>query len=30
MSLTDRDRKIALALVPLILIAVYWFMILSP
>ncbi|HKN95317.1 MAG TPA: type 4a pilus biogenesis protein PilO [Thermoleophilaceae bacterium] len=30
MSLTDRDRKIALALVPLILIAVYWFLILAP
>lgn len=30
MSLTDRDRKIVLALVPLLLIAVYWFMILAP
>ncbi len=30
MSLTDRDRKIVLALVPLLLVAVYWFMVLSP
>jgi Tfp pilus assembly protein PilO len=29
-SLTDRDRKIVILLVPLILIAVYWFLILSP
>ena len=30
MSLTDRDRKILLALIPLALVAVYWFMILAP
>ena len=30
MSLTDRDRKIVILLLPLILIAVYWFLILSP
>lgn len=30
MSLTDRDRKIVLALLPLLLIGVYWFLILSP
>jgi type IV pilus assembly PilO-like protein len=30
MSLTDRDRKIAVILLPVILIAVYWFLILSP
>jgi Type II secretion system (T2SS), protein M len=30
MSLTDRDRKIVIMLLPLILIAVYWFLILSP
>jgi Tfp pilus assembly protein PilO len=30
MSLTDRDRKIAVLLIPVILIAVYWFLILSP
>jgi hypothetical protein len=29
-SLTDRDRKIVVLLLPLILIAVYWFLILSP
>jgi hypothetical protein len=29
-SLTDRDRKIVLMLLPLILVAVYWFLILSP
>jgi hypothetical protein len=29
-SLTDRDRKIVLFLFPLILVAVYWFMVLSP
>jgi hypothetical protein len=29
-SLTDRDRKIAIALIPLILIAAYWFLLLSP
>jgi type II secretory pathway component PulM len=29
-SLTARDRKIVLALLPLLLIGVYWFMILSP
>jgi Tfp pilus assembly protein PilO len=30
MSLTDRDRKIDVLLIPVILIAVYWFLILSP
>jgi len=30
MSLTDRDRKIVLLIVPLVLVAVYWFVILSP
>ena len=30
MSLTDRDRKILLALVPLVLLAAYWFLLLSP
>src|SRR5205085_5179497 len=30
MSLTDRDRKIVIMLLPVILIAVYWFLILSP
>ena len=30
MSLTDRDRKILLALVPLVLIVAYWFVILAP
>jgi type IV pilus assembly PilO-like protein len=30
MSLTDRDRKIAILLVPVILIAAYWFLVLSP
>jgi Type II secretion system (T2SS), protein M len=30
MSLTDRDRKIVMLLVPVLLIAVYWFLILSP
>ncbi|HEX6459767.1 MAG TPA: type 4a pilus biogenesis protein PilO [Thermoleophilaceae bacterium] len=30
MSLTDRDRKIVIAIIPLILVAVYWFMILAP
>jgi Pilus assembly protein, PilO len=29
-SLTDRDRKIVFALIPLLLIGVYWFMLLSP
>jgi Tfp pilus assembly protein PilO len=29
-SLTDRDKKIVLALVPLLLIGAYWFMLLSP
>jgi Tfp pilus assembly protein PilO len=29
-SLTDRDRKIVLALVPLLIIGVYWFMLLAP
>jgi hypothetical protein len=29
-SLTDRDRKIVLALLPLLLIGVYWFLILAP
>jgi Tfp pilus assembly protein PilO len=29
-SLTDRDRKIVIALLPLLLIGVYWFLILSP
>jgi Tfp pilus assembly protein PilO len=30
MSLTDRDRKIVMLLVPVLLIAVYWFLVLSP
>jgi Tfp pilus assembly protein PilO len=30
MSLTDRDRKIVLLLVPVLLIAVYWFLVLAP
>ena len=30
MSLTDRDRKIVFALLPLLVIGVYWFLILSP
>src|SRR5918995_5404841 len=30
MSLSDRDRKIALAIVPLLLLAVYWFLLLAP
>ena len=30
MSLTDRDRKILLALIPLALIAAYWFLLLAP
>jgi Tfp pilus assembly protein PilO len=30
MSLSDRDRKIALALVPILLLAVYWFLLLAP
>src|SRR3954453_6996563 len=30
MSLTDRDRKILLALIPLVLIAAYWFLLLAP
>ena len=30
MSLTDRDRKIVMLIVPVLLIAVYWFLILSP
>lgn len=30
MSLTDRDRKIVLVIVPLLVVAVYWFLILSP
>jgi hypothetical protein len=30
MSLTDRDRKILMALIPLALIAVYWFLLLAP
>jgi hypothetical protein len=29
-SLTDRDRKIVIAILPLLLLAVYWFLILSP
>jgi hypothetical protein len=29
-SLTDRDRKILLALVPLVLVAAYWFLLLAP
>jgi hypothetical protein len=29
-SLTDRDRKIVIALLPLLLIGIYWFLILSP
>jgi Type II secretion system (T2SS), protein M len=29
-SLTDRDRKIVMAIVPLLLIVVYWFLVLSP
>jgi Tfp pilus assembly protein PilO len=30
MSLSDRDRKIALVIVPIVLVAVYWFLLLSP
>jgi Tfp pilus assembly protein PilO len=30
MSLSDRDRKIALALVPILLLAAYWFLLLAP
>jgi len=30
MSLTDRDRKIALAIVPILLLAAYWFLLLAP
>jgi hypothetical protein len=30
MSLTDRDRKILLALIPLVLIVAYWFLLLAP
>lgn len=30
MTLTDRDRKIVMAIIPLLLIAVYWFLVLSP
>jgi Tfp pilus assembly protein PilO len=30
MSLSDRDRKIALAIVPILLLAVYWFLLLAP
>jgi Tfp pilus assembly protein PilO len=30
MSLTDRDRKIAIALVPLLVLAAYWFLLLAP
>ena len=30
MSLTSRDKKILMALVPIILVAVYWFLVLSP
>jgi Type II secretion system (T2SS), protein M len=30
MSLTDRDRKIVMLIVPVLLLAVYWFLILSP
>ncbi len=30
MSMTDRDRKILMLLVPLVLIVVYWFLLLSP
>jgi len=30
MSMTDRDRKILMALIPLVLIGVYWFLLLSP
>jgi Tfp pilus assembly protein PilO len=30
MSLSDRDRKIALAIVPVLLIVVYWFLLLAP
>ena len=30
MSLTDRDRKIALAIVPLLVLAAYWFLLLAP
>ena len=30
MSLTDRDRKILLAIIPLVLIAAYWFLLLAP
>lgn len=30
MSLTDRDRKIVLAILPVLLLAVYWFLVLSP
>lgn len=30
MSLTDRDKKLAMVLVPVVLLAVYWFLILAP
>jgi Tfp pilus assembly protein PilO len=30
MSMTDRDKKILMALIPLVLIGVYWFLLLSP
>jgi len=30
MSLSDRDRKIALAIVPILLVAAYWFLLLAP
>ena len=30
MSLSDRDRKIALAIVPILLLAVYWFLLMAP
>jgi Tfp pilus assembly protein PilO len=30
MSLTDRDRKIAIAIVPLLVLAAYWFLLLAP
>ena len=29
-TLTDRDRKIALAIVPILLLAVYWFLLMAP
>ena len=30
MSLSDRDRKIALAIVPILLVVAYWFLLLAP